>query len=714
MPRANEARHTAQHTPIVAALRVLGSRRLRKEAPIAWPAPAFAQVAVQDNKLAIVALRGATDDGDTRQHTRVRNEVPHHDAVCAVEHDVVRLAQLIGIRGRKRRLYGIDVCVGVQQRHGLRYRGCLVHPNTRIRMQDLARKITALDTVIVHYGNVTSCEQRQRTYTSCGKVLHSRASQAPCSHHKHASFFQGALGICPKAGKDQLPTVPSQVVWPQRRRHRWRTNEEALSIDLHVQPATSLAAPTTRPLAVAIMSRWVNIADMETLYPHIWEALTHPYIRQFLKSFFLVQGVYQLFACTLVAGKSDEQQRKRSWIITTFAAFCSSMMSIPFVFDLFWCHLDWRRVTEHRETIADPLTLFFMAYLSCDLVTGVFCYRKFVNLSSGWIHHIVYFLFCMYWIQKGWSHCFAINLCMELPTWIMGIGTLKPRFRSYWAFTTSFLSTRILLHLIIIYSLSVPSGNHVNKEAPSKMPLLFAVLAFPMHVIWAYKSVRGLRRRMKKLAEEAKAREKARLAAIDEATRLLDSADELELGHDDTRLAGAPSTRVTHRSMHAKARAMQLVSNAAYVLWHSAPEAWRQAYREELDFNKKQGIDPKDLRRSALVRRALARHLLHGNKRGHNVPLVKEDDEDDDLEDWMSITSLDSFDHDKPRKGLQVSIGKGIRINMPRELDPILHGQKYVVSEYPVDREASGSRRQRIVGQMRRRFEVARRDMVVF
>ena len=159
---------------------------------------------------------------------------------------------------------------------------------------------------------------------------------------------------------------------------------------------------------------------------------------------------------------------------------------------------------------------------------------------------------------------------------------------------------------------------------------------------------------------------------------------------------------------------MQLVSNAAYVLWHSAPEAWRQAYREELDFNKKQGIDPKDLRRSTLVRRALARHLLHGNKRGHNVPLVKEDDEDDDLEDWMSITSLDSFDHDKPRKGLQVSIGKGIRINMPRELDPILHGQKYVVSEYPVDREASGSRRQRIVGQMRRRFEVARRDMVVF
>ena len=154
--------------------------------------------------------------------------------------------------------------------------------------------------------------------------------------------------------------------------------------------------------------------------------------------------------------------------------------------------------------------------------------------------------------------------------------------------------------------------------------------------------------------------------------------------------------------------------NAAYVLWHSAPEAWRRAYLEELEFNKKQGIDPKDLRRSTLVRRALARHLLHGNKRGHNVPLINEDDEDD-LEDWMSITSLNSYQQErKPSNERKVPIGKGIKISMPRELDPILNGQKYVVSEYPVDREASGSRRQRIVGQMRRRFEVARRDMVVF
>ena len=122
------------------------------------------------------------------------------------------------------------------------------------------------------------------------------------------------------------------------------------------------------------------------------------------------------------------------------------------------------------------------------------------------------------------------------------------------------------------------------------------------------------------------------------------------------------------------------------------------------------------MRRSTLIRRALARHLLLGNKRGHNVPLVEEDDEDE-LEDWMSITSMNTYDSERQRKrpgGRKVRLGKGINITMPRELDPIFNGQRYVVSEFPVEREASGSRRQRIVGQMRRRFEVARRDMVVF
>ncbi|WFD22972.1 hypothetical protein MEQU1_001656 [Malassezia equina] len=443
-----------------------------------------------------------------------------------------------------------------------------------------------------------------------------------------------------------------------------------------------------------------------------YQALTSHHAVTFAKSFVFIQLIYQVFAWGVFHGASEDQKRKRSWIITTFCAFCSSMVAAPFAFDLIWCGLDWTKVTPHRESVADPLSVFFLAYLLSDLLTGVLCYRKHVNMSSGWIHHTLYALFTVFWLYRGWSHCFATALLMELPTWVMGIGNLHPRLRSYWAFTLSFLATRIVFHFLLLYSLVVPTGHYVHKEVPSVGPLIFCGLALPMHLIWAYKSVRGLRRRMKKLKAEARAREEAQRAAISEATRLLDSADELESG-DDMAKAGAPRSRVTVYSSDAPARAREMVSHAVRLLWYSAPQAWRQAYQEELEFNKLQGIDPASLRHSTLVRRALARQLLQRDKRGHNVPLVGEDDEDD-LDDWMSITSLNSVDQNRTSHGRKVTLGRGIHINVPRELDPILNGQKYVVSEYPVDREASGTRRQRLVGQMRRRFEVARRDMVVF
>ena len=83
----------------------------------------------------------------------------------------------------------------------------------------------------------------------------------------------------------------------------------------------------------------------------------------------------------------------------------------------------------------------------------------------------------------------------------------------------------------------------------------------------------------------------------------------------------------------------------------------------------------------------------------------------------MSVTSMSGLSptlQKRSKDARTITLGKGIKIKMPRELDPIIHGQKYVVSEFPVEQTASGTRRQRILGQMRRRFEIARRDMVVF
>ncbi|PKI85670.1 hypothetical protein MVES1_000752 [Malassezia vespertilionis] len=436
-------------------------------------------------------------------------------------------------------------------------------------------------------------------------------------------------------------------------------------------------------------------------------------IQTFAASVALIQMVYQLFASTLYAGKSDEQMRKRSWIITTFSAFLVSCVSLPYVFDLLYSGMLWTEVTPHRELIADPLTMFFTAYLASDLGVGMLCYRKFVNVSSGWVHHSVYIVLCLILLRNRWTNCFATGLIMEVPTWIMGIGALNPKLRSYWAFTLSFVLTRIVFHAIVIYSLVLPTGRYVNAALPSFGPLIICSLAFPMHVVWAYKSIRSLIRRMHKLSAQAKELELERKAAIEEATRMLDSADSLQQQQGIYQLSQTLGTG-TRAEPEVRARARALVSNAVYKLWHNAPEAWRKSYSEEIEQCKQQGLDVASMPRSTLVRRALGRHLLDRSKRGHNIPAVNEDDEDD-LEDWMSVTSMNgpAPAHQIPRGGRKVSLGKGINISMPRELEPLLNGQNYIVSEFPVERER-GTRRQRIVGEMRRRLEVARRDMVVF
>lgn len=422
------------------------------------------------------------------------------------------------------------------------------------------------------------------------------------------------------------------------------------------------------------------------------------YVLWFLYSMVLIQTVFQLFSRTLYAGKTDVDERKRAWIITTFAALVVSLVSIPYVVDFLYMGMDWTKVTPHRESISDPVCTFFIAYLVSDLLTGLVYYRRCVNLTSGWLHHSIYAVWCVCWIKMNWSHAFATGAALEIPTWVMGLGVLNPKLRSYWAFTLSFLATRIGLHACLFYSFALPSGRWVDQSHASRWPLVFAAVSFPMHVVWAYKSIRGLYRRKLKLAREATARDLERLTAIDEATKLLDSAEQLQ---------GDGASQ--------EARARRLVSKAVYKLWYIAPEAWRQAYTDELNACKQQGIDLGTTPRSTLVRRTLQHQLLDRGKRGHNLPLVHEDDEDD-LDDWMSVTSLagPAGSHHTSTDRRKVSLGKGIQIVMPRELDPILNGQNYIVSEFPVDQQASGTRRQRLVGQMRRRFEVARRDMVVF
>ncbi|WFD33704.1 hypothetical protein MCUN1_000517 [Malassezia cuniculi] len=359
-------------------------------------------------------------------------------------------------------------------------------------------------------------------------------------------------------------------------------------------------------------------------------------------------------------GDSKERRRQRSWIITTVSALSMTVLSLPLVIELVASGFDWSKVDHRMDTLSTPVCMLFAGYLFADLLMGMLFYRDQVQLSSGWVHHSVYLFCCFFWAHQRWSHGFAVAAVMELPTFVMGMGALFPPLRSHWAFTISFMTTRIVFHIGLIYSLINPAGSFVPDNSTQWGPVMSAALAFPMHVVWGYKCVRGLLRHRRRAAA--------------------------------ARAAVAAESKVKTGPIHdieAQNRARNLIDGAVRRLWSTAPEAWRRAYTEELARCREEGIRGKWPSRSLVARRALGRQLSRPFREGRdNVPHYREEVQ-------------------------HVTLGGGIVLRIPPELQ-VLRGQKFVVSEFPVEREALKSRRKRLVGAMRRRIEVARRDMVVF
>lgn len=384
-------------------------------------------------------------------------------------------------------------------------------------------------------------------------------------------------------------------------------------------------------------------------------------------SLFCFASVYHIVAFGFLRGQSKELRAKRSWIITTLSSGCISACSLPYVYQLMRGGFEWGSVSRRTTELANPASMFFVAYLFSDLFWGSVYYRDQIQVSSGWVHHSLYMVFVLLWLHFGWSHVFVAATIMELPTFIMGLGRINSVLRSYRAFTVSFLTTRVAFHLALLYSLFLPAGRLSNGEYTSIGPGISALCALPMHLFWGYKCVRSsLRRRQKRLAVA-----KDKLSAT-------------ELGN------GTPVSAAVLSEQESQARTQRLVAAAVRALWNSAPESWQTAYTEELMRAREQGLQDSEVRRTLVARRVLGRQVSAAlENRRNNVPGAR----------------------DGPQK-LRVGSGKGITV--PPELQLLLQGQKFVVSEFPVEREASGGRRRRFIGQMRRRLEVARRDMIVF
>lgn len=144
--------------------------------------------------------------------------------------------------------------------------------------------------------------------------------------------------------------------------------------------------------------------------------------------------------------------RGKSWLISALA---SSLLSVHGVYRLGGAIANSNFTFEHifggEDETSRNFMLFFMAEMTCDMLLGLFYYRKYQDVLSCFIHHIfyvwwVYFL-VSYNLSRGFNFCFV----MEIPTFILALGSINTKYRNDLLFGVTFFLTRILYHMFLIY-----------------------------------------------------------------------------------------------------------------------------------------------------------------------------------------------------------------------------------------------------------------------
>ncbi|CAO3662727.1 hypothetical protein CU097_007868 [Rhizopus azygosporus] len=173
--------------------------------------------------------------------------------------------------------------------------------------------------------------------------------------------------------------------------------------------------------------------------------------------------------------KLARTEREIAYVCTLLSSFITSVSSIPLVYTLFRSNLT--RVLDYR-TWTVQITVFFMTFLVIDLMIGSLFYPKKIGLLTGWIHHIVYIGVLTWAISQGYCSIFIMMCLLEVPTFLLALGSVRNQFRHDYLFAFTFVLTRILFHaytILCAFQLK-PFG-----------PIMIALTAFfPLHCFWFY------------------------------------------------------------------------------------------------------------------------------------------------------------------------------------------------------------------------------------
>lgn len=170
-------------------------------------------------------------------------------------------------------------------------------------------------------------------------------------------------------------------------------------------------------------------------------------------------------------------EKERAYVCTLLSSSITSICSLPLVYRLLTNGGDLLEILSYR-TWTVLATTFFMTFLIMDLCIGVLFYKSKIDILTGWIHHITYLITLTWAIHNQYSSIFIMMCVLEIPTFLLALGSVRSHLRRDYLFAGTFLLTRILFHAYAILCAwqIKPFGPVVNT----------LTLFFPLHCFWFY------------------------------------------------------------------------------------------------------------------------------------------------------------------------------------------------------------------------------------
>jgi len=170
--------------------------------------------------------------------------------------------------------------------------------------------------------------------------------------------------------------------------------------------------------------------------------------------------------------------KRKSWILSTMNAFIFSTVGLYRLYTLYIAIITDSLSVYSQEIypLDNIVQIYFVSFCIMDIFIGRFLYPSYLQFLTGYIHHIFYITYFVHSYNTFASPFNIALLSVDIPTLLLGLGSLFPFMRNDILFTLFFVIFRIILHLLILVIASYTVHNTIYTLA--------GIMTLCVHVYW--------------------------------------------------------------------------------------------------------------------------------------------------------------------------------------------------------------------------------------